>query len=350
MSDLNLTASSASRVRARGSVTVGDYLGAPAAEAARAVRRLGLRPGLDRQFGGEPQTIGLVLAQQPDAGDQAQRGAMVTLYVSAPTVTPPVHEGQSPGPPRARDAEALAAPSPAAPITAARPARTRRKRRERPVAAIQRQPSSARTPEEVAPPHTVRETPEPFQSREPPDGEDRAHEDMPHGDPLRDQLTLEMRDVFHGQTSGTRDRGIYPRKPASLRVRSAISWVRAHPVRAIGACVLLTVLLSVTVARDRPESTPPPGASASTGVPESGTRAAHSATSSVSSRRRRRSSGRPARRSARVLPRRQEAARRARAAREKTPSSTVGPARETPSAAAPAGAQPAQSGGGPFSP
>src|SRR3979490_1222073 len=87
MSDVSVTAASSpgmTRRSPRGAVAVGDYVGDPAAEAARAVRRLGLRPGLDPQFGGAPHTIRLALAPQPQAGSEAPRGAMVTLYVSAP--------------------------------------------------------------------------------------------------------------------------------------------------------------------------------------------------------------------------------------------------------------------------
>src|SRR5271166_417066 len=83
MSEQSATAAVLPRRGSRGSVTVGDYLDAPAAAAVRAVRRVGLCPGLDRQFGGEPQTIGLVVAQEPQAGSEVARGAMVTLFVSA---------------------------------------------------------------------------------------------------------------------------------------------------------------------------------------------------------------------------------------------------------------------------
>lgn len=67
-----------------GSQAVGDYVGQPAGEAAQAVRRAGLRPGLDRSFGCPAELIGLVVAQDPVAGSDLARNGMVTLYVAAP--------------------------------------------------------------------------------------------------------------------------------------------------------------------------------------------------------------------------------------------------------------------------
>lgn len=68
-----------------GRLQVGDYVGALAAQAAQAVRRSGLRPGLERSFGGDPDLIGCIVAQQPAAGEELARNGMVTLYVAAPT-------------------------------------------------------------------------------------------------------------------------------------------------------------------------------------------------------------------------------------------------------------------------
>jgi hypothetical protein len=62
---------------------VGEYVGQLAADAAQAVRRAGLKPGLDRSFEYEPELLGLVVAQDPVAGSDLARNAMVTLYVAA---------------------------------------------------------------------------------------------------------------------------------------------------------------------------------------------------------------------------------------------------------------------------
>jgi hypothetical protein len=71
-----------------GFVTVGEYVGEVAADAAQAVRRAGLRPGLDRSFGCERDLIGLVVAQDPVTGGELVRNGMVTLYVAAPGNAP----------------------------------------------------------------------------------------------------------------------------------------------------------------------------------------------------------------------------------------------------------------------
>jgi hypothetical protein len=68
----------------RGRLLVTDYVGQTAADAAQAIRRAGLRPGLERSLGCEPELFGQVVAQEPPAGSELARNAMVTLYVAAP--------------------------------------------------------------------------------------------------------------------------------------------------------------------------------------------------------------------------------------------------------------------------
>jgi hypothetical protein len=140
MSDLSATASStAPQVGSRGAVIVGDYLGAPAAQAARAVRRVGLRPGLDRQFGCDPETIGLVVAQEPHPGGEAQRGAMVTLYVSAHGASLQGHEDPD-GPAPGGDESPAPAPSVSRAAESASEPSPRRKRRVRPHVQVIQEP------------------------------------------------------------------------------------------------------------------------------------------------------------------------------------------------------------------
>jgi hypothetical protein len=247
MSDLGPTTASvpaAPRRCARGAVVVGDYLGEPAAEAARAVRRLGLRPGLDRQFGGEPHTIGLVLAQEPQPGGEAPRGAMVTLYVSAPAAggQEPQAEQEEGGddPPRSDDPPAPPSPSAGG---AASTERARRKRRPGAGApAVRDQPPPPVVPEE--PPASER----PGTQQEPQwrDG-DRGEQGTEASDPAWDQLTLAMRDVFQPEAYGVGHRGIYPRKPVSLHVRGGWAWLKAHRSLATLACFLLALSVSVGV-------------------------------------------------------------------------------------------------------
>lgn len=48
------------------------------------MRRAGLKPGLERSFGCEPQLTGLVVAQEPEPGAELARNGLVMLYVAAP--------------------------------------------------------------------------------------------------------------------------------------------------------------------------------------------------------------------------------------------------------------------------
>jgi len=63
-------------------------VGEPAGQAAQAVRRAGLRPGLDRSFGCAPELVGQVVAQEPPAGGELPRNGLVTLFVAAPGAGP----------------------------------------------------------------------------------------------------------------------------------------------------------------------------------------------------------------------------------------------------------------------
>jgi len=151
----------------RGSVAVGDYLETPAAAAVRAVRRVGLCPGLDRQFGGEPQTIGLVVAQDPPPGSEVARGALVTLYVSAPpsqatddpeedrqaAIVERMHE-QEPAPERETERPAARASTASLSAKAARP---RRKRRTRPAESGGREHTQTSIAAEIPQPEAVGE-------------------------------------------------------------------------------------------------------------------------------------------------------------------------------------------------
>jgi hypothetical protein len=68
--------------------TVSNYLGRLAAEAAQAVRRAGLKPGLERSFGFAPEMLGRIVAQEPEVGSELARNGLVTLYVAAPGASP----------------------------------------------------------------------------------------------------------------------------------------------------------------------------------------------------------------------------------------------------------------------
>jgi hypothetical protein len=78
-----------------GRLTVGEYVGQRAAKAAQAVRRAGLRPGLNRSFGCEVELVGQVIAQEPSSGCELARNSLVTLYVAAPGAAPDQEESDA---------------------------------------------------------------------------------------------------------------------------------------------------------------------------------------------------------------------------------------------------------------
>jgi hypothetical protein len=117
-----------------GRQAVGDYVGQPAGDAAQAVRRAGLRPGLDRSFGCAEELTGLVVAQEPTAGSDLARNGMVTLYVAAPGNEPVDGDTDA-----ARLDSDVPPPAPSAPVQAegaqseapSAPARARRRKPRR---------------------------------------------------------------------------------------------------------------------------------------------------------------------------------------------------------------------------
>jgi hypothetical protein len=68
---------------ARGTVAA-DYVGCAATDAARAIRRAGLRPKLERSLGSEPGTYGQVVGQEPAGGEAIGGDQTVLLRVAAP--------------------------------------------------------------------------------------------------------------------------------------------------------------------------------------------------------------------------------------------------------------------------
>jgi hypothetical protein len=69
---------------ARAQANVEDFDRRPAAEAAIALRRAGLRPALERTFHWGEDTHGLVVAQEPPAGREVPLDSTVLLFISAP--------------------------------------------------------------------------------------------------------------------------------------------------------------------------------------------------------------------------------------------------------------------------
>jgi hypothetical protein len=165
-------------------LTAGDYVGQPAGEAAQAVRRAGLKPGLDRCFGHPIDVVGRVVEQDPEPGVELARNELVTLYVAAPS---PVGVQESAAPePEGEQAE----PSDTRGATPQRSPRRRRKRR----------PADA-------------ETSEAAQGNGEPPSSSPSTEDTEWDEPPGEQFVVQAEDVF----SGRRDRfgaRRYPRRRA----------------------------------------------------------------------------------------------------------------------------------------
>ncbi|HME03039.1 MAG TPA: PASTA domain-containing protein, partial [Solirubrobacteraceae bacterium] len=121
-----------------GRLMVGAYVGQPAGEAAQAVRRAGLRPGLDRSFGCEPELVGRVVAQEPPAGSDLARNGLVTLYVAAPGVAQPDEDAVQRQPAPEEPGPALSAPAKASKVSSPQVTRARRRRKPRRAASTAR--------------------------------------------------------------------------------------------------------------------------------------------------------------------------------------------------------------------
>lgn len=248
-----------------GHQVVGEYVGQPAGDAAQAVRRAGLCPGLDRSFGCEDDLIGLVVAQEPAAGSDLARNGMVTLYVAAPGARPSDEEpdtidnvGGAPTP-----ATVTAVPAESEPVeTLSGPGRTRR-----------RKPGLARQATRVFDPPSAPIPPE----REPADGVPLAPAGdspdalyAPHGDELddgrpqerdeaelsQDDFVVHLDDVLGGRTDGpTAWRRVYPRRRtvAAVARRGGIRvWLGVHSllVKAVGAALTVWILVGLASALD----------------------------------------------------------------------------------------------------
>ena len=233
-----------------GRQVVGDYVGQHASDAAQAVRRAGLRPGLDRSFGCASELVGQVVEQEPTAGSDLTRNGLVTLYVAAPGVAETTGKEQpAPAPatpvvPAAPDADE--APSPAAPRRrrkARRPERTRQvfETAPTPVPPIEIEPSAA-------PAHAAEQAEEQ-------DDDGAAESAWPDqaavseepgdeltDDELTDEFVVHVNDLFAGRGRPLWRR-VYPRR--GFRVRLA-----GHPwlFGITGAMLAVWVVVGVAAA------------------------------------------------------------------------------------------------------
>jgi|SRR6202035_5872453 len=217
---------------------VSEYIGEMAADAAQAIRRAGLRPGLERSVGGEAELLGQVVAQEPPAGSELARNAMVTLYVAAPAATPVHHDrAEHPTP----SLEPAAAPELAGESHVPdRSAGVRRRRKSRPA---QRPPQDLETspaflrsdpPSAEPAPGTLtdRDLTSEFVAHEDPSptDDDQLHElalDDGYGEAQDDELVGHANDVFAGRAAVSW-RTVYPtpRSITSSRNQHQRRWRR----------------------------------------------------------------------------------------------------------------------------
>jgi pyruvate/2-oxoglutarate dehydrogenase complex dihydrolipoamide acyltransferase (E2) component len=236
---------------------VGEYVGQPAGDAAQAVRRAGLCPGLDRSFGCEAELIGLVVAQEPASGSDLARNGMVTLYVAAPGAgpmdEPAAIEAVDEAPAAVTVTAVLAEIEP--PDAANRPRRTRRRK-----PGLARQatgvfdPPPAPIPLEREPAEEVPLAPECGS----PDGElgegrlgEQSDAELSH-----DDFVVHLDDVLGGRTGGPPAwRRVYPRRrtfAALTRVGGIRAWLGEHSLlaKAVGAALAVWILVGLASALD----------------------------------------------------------------------------------------------------
>ncbi len=221
-----------------GRQVVGDYVGQHASDAAQAVRRAGLRPGLDRSFGCAPELVGQVVEQEPTAGSDLARNGLVTLYVAAPGIAEiATDEHPAPGSPpvpAALDATDEDAPSSAEP-----------RRRRKPGRATRAPQVFGTAPAQDA--ETASEAESDTEAACAPawPGEEEPREevgDEQAGDQLTEEFVVHVDDLFAGRERRAWRR-VYPRR--RLRVQLA-----GHPwlVGIVGVLLAAWVVVGVAAA------------------------------------------------------------------------------------------------------
>jgi hypothetical protein len=295
----NITTPAKSRSARRGRgpaglLTVGDYVGKAAADAAQAVRRAGLRPGLDRSFGCAAELAGLVVEQEPAAGEQIARNAMITLYVAAPGQVPVDAPGELPSEDNVRHPPLSApeAPPSRPPVAVSYRAGDARSRKRRVVRDIA--PTFASAPPPV--PTTAGGLSEQQQTAElavcaaahESDisiGVWRGEAHEPAEDPrpvheygTEEEFVVRADEVFAGRRGDAAPwRRVYPRTVAGSTLRAITARATRHPVIALSTCVVLAawLALAVTSAQTdrRAEARTPSLAARGSGVDASPTRA-----------------------------------------------------------------------------
>jgi hypothetical protein len=242
-------AAQARRPRGRGPArlqTVGDYAGQLAGEAAQAVRRAGLKPGLERSFGFAAELRGQIVAQEPEVGSELARNGLVTLYVAAPGSAPPGEEAAA-GPAASEhpDVEVstrgLADAEPASDRTGAAP----RRRKSR------RAPGAGGPAFEAPPPPSLATGEEAAEAL----SLDAADHGEVEGDRATEEHVIDADELFAGRASGVAWRRVYPRRHSGFRPRLA---GRSRLVRAALALLAVWLVVAVAAALTGHRASPPP--------------------------------------------------------------------------------------------
>ena len=250
-------------------------MGQPAGDAAQAVRRAGLRPGLDRSFGCAEELTGLVVEQEPTAGSDLARNGMVTLYVAAPGNEPVDGDTDTAG--LDSDAPPPASPAPVqvdvatseGPTTPARARRRKPGHARRAAPAFDPPPAPAfPDPDSEAQPPTVplaqpaveqswNWSPETFEQ----DGEqlaDDTSDELDEPEFTHDEFVVhldEVDDVLAGRAGPALWRRVYPRR-RTIERRSdghgARAWLGQHRLAAgaVGAALAAWAVVGVGSALD----------------------------------------------------------------------------------------------------
>ena len=252
-----------------GRLLVGEYVGQAAGAAAQAIRRAGLRPGLDRSFGCAPDLVGQVVGQEPLPGSDLGRNGLVTLYVAAPGVVQADRDAdhdQGDG----EEAGATASRFAATARELSQEVTTRTRRRRKPGRAANLQHVFELAPPPSLPPHRepsspaqaegvgVDPTPEwdyggPDPAFTPPDNDAPREEavDERVGDELvQEEFVAEADDLFAGRASAGLPawRRVYPR-PTGRGFRARLA-EQPWPVRAAGGMLAACAVVSVVAALD----------------------------------------------------------------------------------------------------
>lgn len=262
-------AKTARRGGGSGPQVVGDYVGQPAGEAAQAVRRAGLRPGLDRSFGCPAELTGLVVAQDPAAGSGLARNGMVTLYVAAPGGGPIDGDAEftSAASSAAEGELRASAPADDSPGTTPVPARPRRRKQglaQCPPAAAEPSPAPAIPRESASEPVSAQGAVEPLGECPPVDApvgalegalaEGSSAAEFSHDDD-DDDFVVHVEDVLAGRSGPIAWRRAYPRWRVMCGLGSGgavRAWIGEHRKLAgtIGTALALWTVIGVSSALD----------------------------------------------------------------------------------------------------